>query len=73
MEEKIELLEARKSGNEATLCDPQTHKDSAKIKELQIELKDITTALENYYNIWTDISSKLEKLSIANANIVIDQ
>jgi ATP-binding cassette subfamily F protein 3 len=73
VEEKIELLEARKSGNEATLCDPQTHKDSAKIKELQIELKDITTALENYYNIWTDISSKLEKLSIANADIVIGQ
>ena len=60
VEEKIELLEARKSRHETTLCDPQTHKDSANIKELQIELKDITTQLENYYNIWTDISSKLE-------------
>jgi ATP-binding cassette subfamily F protein 3 len=60
VEEKIELLEARKSVHETTLCDPQTHKDSSKIKELQIELKDITTQLENYYNIWTDISSKLE-------------
>jgi hypothetical protein len=36
-------------------------------------LKEITTSLENYYNIWTDISSKLEKLSIANADIVIGQ
>jgi ATP-binding cassette subfamily F protein 3 len=60
VEEKIELLEARKSRHETALCDPQIHKDSAKIKELQIELKDITTQLENYYNIWTDISSKLE-------------
>ena len=73
VEEKIELLEARKSGHEATLCDPQTHRDSAKIKDLQIELKDITTQLENNYNVWTDISSKLEKLSIANADITIDQ
>ena len=73
VEEKIELLEARKSGHETSLCDPQTHKDSAKIKELQIELKDITTQLENYYNIWTDISSKLEKLTITNANIVLGQ
>jgi len=73
VEEKIELLEARKSVHEATLCHPQTHKDSAKIKELQIELKDITTSLENHYNIWTDISSKLEKLSINNDAIVIDQ
>ena len=73
VEEKIELLEARKSGHETLLCDPQTHKDSASIKELQIELKDITTQLENYYNIWTDISSKLEKLSITKASAVIYQ
>lgn len=73
VEEKIELLEARKSGHETALCDPQIHKDSAKIKELQIELKDITTQLENYYNIWTDISSKLEKLTITNAGIVSGQ
>jgi len=73
VEEKIELLETRKSGHETSLCDPQTHKDSAKIKELQIELKDITTQLENYYNIWTDISSKLEKLTITNTNIVLGQ
>jgi len=73
VEEKIELLEARKSEHETALCDPQAHKDSAKIKELQIELKDITTQLENYYNIWTDISSKLEKLSITKASAVIDQ
>jgi len=73
VEEKIELLEARKSGHETTLCDPQTHKDSAKIKELQIELKDITASLENYYNSWTDISSKLEELSITSADIIIDQ
>lgn len=73
VEEKIELLEAKKSGHEAALCDPQTHKDPAKIKTLQIELKDITTSLEDCYDIWTDISSKLEKISIANANTVIDQ
>jgi ATP-binding cassette, subfamily F, member 3 len=73
VEEKIELLEARKSGHETLLCDPQIHKDSAKIKELQIELKDITTQLENHYNIWTDISAKLEKLTTANADVIIGQ
>jgi len=73
VEEKIELLEAKKSGHETALCDPQTHKDSASIKNIQIELKDITTQLENYYTIWTDISSKLEKFSITNADIIIDQ
>ena len=73
VEEKIELLEARKSGHETLLCDPQIHKDSAKIKELQIELKDITIQLENYYNIWTDISSKLEKFTKTNAGIVSGQ
>ena len=72
VEKKIELLEETKSKHETLLCDPQTHKDSAKIKELQIELKDITTSLENYYNTWTDISSKLEKLTITNTEIVID-
>ncbi len=47
-------------------------KELATVEE-KIELKDITTSLEDYYNIWTDISSKLEKLSIANADIIIDQ
>ena len=73
IEEKIELLEARKSGHETLLCDPQTHKDSAKIKELQIELKDITTQLGDCYNTWTDISAKLEKLTLTNAEVGIDQ
>ena len=73
VEEEIELLEARKSGHETLLCDPQTHKDSANIKNIQIELKNITTQLENYYTIWTDISSKLEKFNTANSDIVIDQ
>ena len=73
LEEKIELLEARKSRHETALCDPHTHKDSATIKKLQIELKDITVQLENYYNIWTDTSSQLEKLTTTNADIVIGE
>ncbi|MGD0021454.1 MAG: ABC-F family ATP-binding cassette domain-containing protein [Smithellaceae bacterium] len=71
IEEKIQVLEARKAEHEAILCDPQTHKDSSKIKKLNIELKGITTQLENYYSIWTELNYKLEKLSADNSDNAI--
>jgi ATP-binding cassette subfamily F protein 3 len=61
VEKKIELLEAKKGEHETALCDPQTHKDSAKIITLNKELKTITGELEHSYNTWTEISSKLEQ------------
>jgi ATP-binding cassette subfamily F protein 3 len=73
LEQKIELLEARKSEHENTLCDPQIHRDSVKIKSINIELKNITTELESSYNIWTEIHSKLEQLDVTNTEGLIRQ
>jgi ATP-binding cassette, subfamily F, member 3 len=63
IEQKIELLEAKKVQNEAALCDPQTHRDSAKIRTLNLELKDINTELKQSYDIWTELNSRLEQIS----------
>lgn len=61
VEENIAKLEARKAANEKSLCDPQTHRDSVKIKDLQIELKAVENELANTYHIWTELSCKLEE------------
>ena len=66
VEKKIASLEAKKSGHETSLCDPQTHRDSVKIKTINLELKDINAELEHAYNIWTELHSKLEALTLAN-------
>jgi len=72
-EEKIQSLEARKAEHEYVLCDPQTHKDSSKIKKLNIELKDITSELEHCYIIWTELSYKLAQLAAGNINTIIGE
>ena len=72
-EEKIQSLEARKAEHEYVLCDPQTHKDSSKIKKLNIELKDITSELEHCYIIWTELSYKLEQLAVGNFDTIIGE
>jgi len=61
VEEKIARLEARKTASEKSLCDPQTHRDSVKIKELQIDLKAVENELENAYHLWTELTGKLEE------------
>ena len=66
IEEKIKSLESRKAHHELTLCDPRTHKDPMKIKELQIELKNIDLELERSYNLWTEINSQLEQIDATN-------
>ncbi|MGO8716702.1 MAG: ATP-binding cassette domain-containing protein [Smithella sp.] len=66
VEKKIASLEAKKSGHETSLCDPQTHRDSVKIKTINLELKDINAELERSYNIWTELHAKLEELTLAN-------
>jgi ATP-binding cassette subfamily F protein 3 len=73
IEQKIELLEAKKTRHETALCDPQTHKDSVKIKANNIELKNITAELESSYNIWTELHSKLEQLDVTNTEGIIQQ
>jgi len=71
IEQKIELLEVKKTQHETALCDPQTHRDSVKIKTINIELKNITVELERSYNIWTELHSKLEQLAITNTESII--
>jgi ATP-binding cassette subfamily F protein 3 len=66
VEKKIASLEAKKSGHETSLCDPQTHRDSVKIKTINLELKDINAELEHAYNIWTELHLKLEELTLTN-------
>ena len=66
VEKKIASLEAKKSGHETSLCDPQTHRDSVKIKTINLELKDINAELEHSYNIWTELHSKLEELTLVS-------
>jgi ATP-binding cassette subfamily F protein 3 len=73
IEQKIELLEAKKTKHETALCDPQTHRDSVKIKTINIELKNITAELERSYNIWTELNSKLEQFDEANAETFSNQ
>ncbi|HLZ19224.1 MAG TPA: ATP-binding cassette domain-containing protein, partial [Smithellaceae bacterium] len=60
VEDKIAKLEARKAASEKALCDPQTHKDATKIKDLQIDFNIVEQELEEAYNIWTELSCKLE-------------
>ncbi|MGV8058567.1 MAG: ABC-F family ATP-binding cassette domain-containing protein [Smithellaceae bacterium] len=67
VEQKIELLEAKKAEHEAALCDPQTHKDVNQIKTIHKELKDINSNLEYSYNSWTELNSKLEQFDAVNA------
>jgi ATP-binding cassette subfamily F protein 3 len=68
VEQKIELLEAKKMQHETVLCDPQTHRGAVKIKAINIELKNITAELELSYNTWTELNSKLEQLAETNAD-----
>jgi len=73
IEEKIALLETKKVEHETALCDPQTHRDSVKIKAINIELKNIAAELERSYNIWTELHSKLEQLDVTNTEGLIQQ
>ena len=60
IEDNIAQLEAKKTSIEKSLCDPQTHRDSVKIKELTIEFKTIEDKLVEAYAVWTDLSCRME-------------
>jgi ATP-binding cassette, subfamily F, member 3 len=62
VEKKIATLEAKKAEHETSLCDQQTHRDSARIRKINLELNDINKELENAYNAWTELHSKLEQV-----------
>ncbi len=60
LEDHISALEAKKAASEKILCDPQTHRDPAKIKALTIELKTMEKDLASAYARWTEVAGKLE-------------
>ena len=63
VEKKIAALERTKSEHETALCDPQTHKDCARVKTISLELKNINEELEKLYSVWTELHVKLEQAS----------
>jgi ATP-binding cassette subfamily F protein 3 len=67
VEEKIAHLETGKTALEKSLCDPQTHRDSVKIKELTIEFKAVENELTAAYALWTDLSCRLEEETSMNS------
>lgn len=66
LEEQIRALEEKKTANEAALCDPLSHRNPARIRELNVELKEIEKQLNCLYDIWTEVSFKLEENSAVN-------
>ncbi len=64
VEEKIAVLEKEKSAGEAALCNPQVHKDSAKVIALHRDLKKITAELEHSYSRWTELSLQLDEMAM---------
>lgn len=62
LEKNIASLEAKKSDYETELCDPESHKDPAKIKKINLELKTIDGNLEKSYNTWTELNSEMERI-----------
>ncbi|MFA5322843.1 MAG: ATP-binding cassette domain-containing protein [Smithella sp.] len=66
IEQKIQQLETKKNQHETALCDSQTHKDAVKVKTMNLELKKINAELEHSYEVWTELNSKLEALTVTN-------
>ncbi|HNZ65140.1 MAG TPA: ABC-F family ATP-binding cassette domain-containing protein [Smithella sp.] len=73
VEKKIALLESKKSDYEAALCDPQTHRDAAQIKNISMKLKDINAEVERLYDNWTALHAKMEELFVAGTQNNRDQ
>ncbi len=62
-EEGIAKLEARNTAIEQELGIPDTYHDAARVKQLQLEYKDVKSRLEGLYYEWADLQEQLEKLS----------
>jgi len=60
IEERIALLEQKKSDHEAVLCDPETHRRPDMIKELNLALKDVAQELETLYDTWHRLEVEME-------------
>ena len=60
LENRIIHLEEKKAEHERTLCGPDIYREPQQIKQLNQELIDIASELENLYTSWEDVTQKLE-------------
>ncbi len=63
-EKRIHVLETEKAQHEKALCDPRTHRDATRVKSINLELKHINAELESAYDLWTELNSRLEDMSV---------
>ena len=61
-EERIALLEAKKTEGETLLCDPDIYRDPERIRQLDQELKAVSAELEDLYYTWNDLTLRLEAM-----------
>ncbi len=61
-EKRIALLEAKQKENESILCEPEIYREPERIKQLNQELRTISTELEDRYYAWNDLTVRIEAL-----------
>ena len=66
IENRIIHLEEKKAENEKTLCEPATHRDGEKVRQLNQELHQITKELEDLYLSWDGLTKKIEAHEAGN-------
>ena len=62
-EKKISDSEARINEIDSALCEPETLKDGAKVKNLMIERDNLDKEIKNLYSEWENFSLKIEELN----------
>jgi ATP-binding cassette, subfamily F, member 3 len=60
LEKSIATLEERKAAGEAFLCDPQSHREPARIRQTHRELKDLEREIEQAYDRWHELTIAIE-------------
>ncbi len=61
-EKQIASTEQRIAEIDSSLCEPETLKDSGKVRELMTERAKLDTMLKDLYSQWEELSLKLEEL-----------
>ncbi len=61
-EKRIALLEAKQKENESVLCEPEIYREPERIKQLNQELRTISTELEDRYYAWNHLTVRIEAL-----------
>jgi ATP-binding cassette subfamily F protein 3 len=59
-ETQISLLEGKKRGIEAALCETENYQQPERIKQMSLDLRSIEVELEDMYYRWNDLTLKIE-------------